>query len=137
MAFHLPFTGSVTYFCVKEHGAERNADHGQLLIGVTASIVYIDLVGYPVGGNGLLKDFLKVVGIVVVEQTSAYDEPGMIIDDYHAVDTAGFPVFSDVWKVTGIGLPAFAEAVFFKCLTVFEVWIAGGFQVIVLYEPLD
>ena len=122
---------------MKEHGAERNADHGQLLIGVTASIVNVDLVRYPIGGNSLLEYFLKVIGIVVVEQTSAYDEPGMIIDDYHAVDTAGFPVFSDVWKVTGIGLPAFAEAVFLKCLTVFEVWISGGFQVIVLYEPLD
>lgn len=53
MSLHLIFAGSVTDFCMQKQETEGYADHGKLLIGVAAAIVYIKFIGNSVGGDGI------------------------------------------------------------------------------------
>ena len=125
MAFHLAFAGPVTDLCMEKQHPEGHTDHGKLFIGVAAAVVDVELIRDTIGGNGGLEDLLEVTGIVIIEQSAADQESGMVINDHDAVDTSGLTVFRDVWEVTGIRLPDLAEFVLFIGLTVPEIRIPG------------
>lgn len=81
----------------------------------------------------LLK-LLEIVGIIVVEDTVANNESGMVINNHDQVGAAGITVFGDVGKIIGIGLPETSKEFFFESFSVFDVKISGGFQVIFLIK---
>ena len=53
MPLDLTLAGAITDFRVEKQNAEGHTDHGKLLIGVAAAIVYIEFIGNSVGGNGI------------------------------------------------------------------------------------
>ena len=122
---------------MQEHGPDRAADQGELFVGVAAAVIDIKLHGDPISGNCLLEHLLEVVGIVIVEKPSAYQETGMVVNDHNAVDTPAFSVFGDIRQVAGIRLPHFPEGIFLKSLTVLHAGVPGRFQVMVPDKTLD
>ena len=67
----------------KQH-AQGYTDHGKLFIRVTAAIIDVKLIRDAIGGNGGFKDLLEVTGIVVIEQFTANQKPGMVINNHDA-----------------------------------------------------
>jgi hypothetical protein len=137
MAFYFPFAGTVTHFRVQEQDTEGYADHRKLFVAVGTAVIDVKLVWDSVGGNRVFQNLLEVGGIVAVEQFTADEEPGMVIDDHDTVDPARFSIFRDVREIAGVRLPDLPEFIFLKCLAVTQVWISCGFEVIVADEALD
>lgn len=137
MAFYLSLAGSIPDCCVEKEYPKGDTDHGKLFVAVAAAVIDIKFVWQAIGGDCLFQDFLEVVGIVIVEQSTTDQKPGVVIDDHDAVDAPRFPVFRDIRKITGVGLPDLSELVFLISLAVAQIRIPGRFEVIVADEPLD
>ena len=69
-----------------QDNAKGDTDHGKLFIGIRRTVIDQQLVGQAISGNGILEDFLEVVGIVVIKETAADQKSGMVIDDHDAVN---------------------------------------------------
>ena len=81
---YLALTGAITDFRVEKQHAQGYTDHGKLFIRVTAAIIDVKLIRDAIGGNGGFKDLLEVTGIVVIEQFTANQKPGMVINNHDA-----------------------------------------------------
>ena len=44
----------ISCFGIQQYNAKGNTDHGELVVGVATSIVYIELIRDAIGLNGLL-----------------------------------------------------------------------------------
>lgn len=78
-----------------------------------------------------------MIGIVIVKDLPANNQPGVIVDDHNEVSAPVLAVFADMGKVTGISLPEGSEEFLLKRFTVFDSQVPGGLQVIAFDETLD
>ena len=88
-------------------------------------------------GHGILEHLLEVVGRIIIEESAAHQETGMVINDQDAVDPPALAVFRDIRKITGIRLPHFPKGIFLEGLPVPQVWVGCRFQVMLLHKTLD
>ena len=67
-------------------------------------IVHVKLGRDAMGSHSLLEHLLEVIGIVIIEEAAAHQEPGVVVDDHDAVDPPALAVLGDIRKVARIAL---------------------------------
>ena len=80
---------------------------------------------------------MEVCCVFLVVKFPSHDHPGMVIQDHDEVHTAGFPIFPDIWQVTGVCLPHAAEVFFLISFPVLHGCIFRTLKSIMLDIALD
>ena len=65
--------------------AQLAADQRELFILIRRAIVHIKLLRDAVSGHGIMKHFLEVSAVVLIEKSSADNQPGTVIQEHDAV----------------------------------------------------
>ena len=63
-------------------------------------------------GHSVLQYFLEIIGIVVIEEPAAHQEPGVVIDDYDSIDPPAPAALHDIRKIACIRLPHLPKGTF-------------------------
>ena len=109
------------------HDAQGIQDVGELPVRVGASVIEVELVRKPIGGDRLTEDLLIVVGVIIVKDLTSDDHPGVVIDDHDHIGPPLLSILRNGRKVARVRLPQATEFGRLKCLTVFDIRVTGAF----------
>lgn len=133
---NLSLGGSVPDGRMDFHDAQGIQDVDELPVRVGAAVIEVEFIRKPIGGDRLPEDLLVDVCVVIVEDLTADDHPGVVIDDHDHIGPPLLSILRNGRKIARVRLPQTTEFMGLKCLAVFDIRVACAFQVIGLDEPL-